>query len=58
MATLYDLSLAGQYADTMLLSSGQGWRHGAAAEVLTEETVAAHISVPMCASPVGLPAAR
>ncbi|MFI6511516.1 ABC transporter ATP-binding protein [Streptosporangium sp. NPDC050855] len=43
VTTLHDLSLAGQYADAMmLLSAGRVAASGAPAEVLTEELIAEH----------------
>jgi iron complex transport system ATP-binding protein len=43
VATLHDLTLAGQYADTLLLlDRGEPVAHGRPAEVLTAETISKH----------------
>jgi iron complex transport system ATP-binding protein len=58
VTTLHDLSLAGQYADgLLLLSAGRVAAAGPAGEVLTEQTVAAHFDarVRVTAGPDGRP---
>jgi cobalamin transport system ATP-binding protein len=52
VTTLHDLSLAGQYADTLLLlSAGRVAAAGTAGEVLTEQTVATHFDARVRVTP-------
>jgi iron complex transport system ATP-binding protein len=52
VTTLHDLSLAGQYADTLvLLSAGRVAAAGRAAEVLTKDTVDAHFGARVQVTP-------
>ncbi|MGI8329099.1 ABC transporter ATP-binding protein [Actinomadura scrupuli] len=52
VTTLHDLSLAGQYADRLLLlSGGRVAAHGPAASVLTEEMVAEHFGAHVRVTP-------
>ncbi|MDF5755709.1 ABC transporter ATP-binding protein [Spongiactinospora sp. TRM90649] len=58
ISTLHDLSVAGQYADTMtLLADGASVASGTPAQVLTEELIAAHFgaNVKVEAGPDGRP---
>ncbi|MFI0417122.1 ABC transporter ATP-binding protein [Spongiactinospora sp. 9N601] len=58
LSSLHDLSLAGQYADTMtLIAGGATVASGPPAQVLTEELIAAHFgaTVKVAAGPDGRP---